>query len=56
MDQNNGNGCEVVHEIPIYTINSFILAKIVKYMEYYKQYLSDFFPFFLQDNITDIEH
>ena len=45
-DQNNGNGSEVVHEIPLYMINSFVLAEIVKYMEYYKQDLSEFFPTF----------
>ena len=45
-DQNNGNGGEVVHEIPLYAINSFVLAEIVKYMEYYKQDPSEFFPTF----------
>ena len=45
-DQNNGNGGELVHEIPLYAINSFVLAEIVKYMEYYKQDLSEVFPTF----------
>ena len=45
-DQNNGNGGEVVHEIPLYVINSFVLAEIIKYMEYYKCDLSEFFPTF----------
>ena len=46
MVQNNGNGGEVVHEIPLYAIKSFVLAEIVKYMEYYKQDPSEFFPIF----------
>ena len=45
-DRNNGNGGEVVHEILLYTINSFVLAEIVKYMEYYKQDPSEIFPTF----------
>ena len=45
-DQNNGNGGEVVHEIPLHVINSFVLAEIVKYMDYYKQDPSEFFPTF----------
>jgi hypothetical protein len=45
-DRNNGNGSVVVHEIPIYSINSFVLAEVVKYMEYYKQDLGEFFPTF----------
>ena len=45
-DQNNGNGGEAVHEILLYAINSFVLAEIVKYMEYYKQDPSEFFPTF----------
>ena len=45
-DRNNGNGGEVVHEIPLYAINSFVLAEIIKYMEYYKQDPSEFFPTF----------
>ncbi|KAL7554749.1 hypothetical protein ACHAWF_018285 [Thalassiosira exigua] len=36
-DRNNGKGGEVVHEIPLYAINSFVLAEIVKYMECYKR-------------------
>ena len=55
-DRNNGNGGEVVHEILLYAINSFVLAEIVKYMEYYKQDLSKFFPLFVRDNIIDIEN
>ena len=35
-NRNNGNGSEVVHEILLYMINSFVLAEIVKYIEYYK--------------------
>ena len=45
-DWNNGNGGEVVHEIPLYAIKSFVLAEIVKYMEYYKRDPSEFFPIF----------
>ena len=45
-DQNNGNGGEVVHEILLYAINSFVLAEIVKYMESYKRDPSEFFPIF----------
>ena len=45
-DRNNGKGGEVVHEIPLYAINSFVLAEIVKYMECYKRDLSEFFPIF----------
>ena len=45
-DRNNGNGGKVVHEIPIYTIKSFVLAEIIKYMEYYKRDQSEFFPTF----------
>ena len=45
-DRNNGNGGEVVHEIPLYAIKSFVLAEIVKYMEYYKQDPSEFFSTF----------
>ena len=37
---------EVVHEILLYAINSFVLAEIVKYMEYYKRDPSEFFPTF----------
>ena len=45
-DWNNGNGGEVVHEIPLYVITSDVLAEIVKYMGYYKQDLSEFFSTF----------
>ena len=45
-DQDNGNGGEVGHEIPLYMINSVVSAEIVKYMEYYKQDPSEFFPTF----------
>ena len=45
-DRNNGNGSEVVHEILLYAINSFVLAEIVKNMEYYKQDPSEFFTTF----------
>ena len=45
-DRNNGNGSEVVHEIPFYMITSVVLAEIVKYMEYYKRDPSEFFPTF----------
>jgi hypothetical protein len=55
-DQNKGNGGEVVREIPLHMINSVVLAKIVKYMEYYKQDPSEFLPLFVRDNNTDIEH
>ncbi len=54
--RNNGNGGEVVHEIPLYAITSVVLAEIIKYMEYYKQDPSEFFPLFIHDNITDIEN
>ena len=55
-DRNNGNGGEVVHEIPLYAINSFVLAEIVKYMECYKWDPSEFFQFFVRYNITDNEN
>ena len=45
-DGNNGNGGEVGHEIPLYTITSVVLAEIVNYMEYYKQDPSECFPTF----------
>ena len=45
-DRNNDNGGDVGHEIPLYTITSVVLAEIVKYMEYYKQDPSEFFPTF----------
>ena len=45
-DRNNGNGGEVVHEIPLYTIKSFVLDVIVKYMECYNRDPSEFFPIF----------
>ena len=45
-DRNNGNGGEVLHEIPLYTIKSFVLAEIVKYMECYKRDPSEFLPIF----------
>ena len=44
--RNNGNGGEVVHEILLYAINSFVLAEIVKYIEFYKRDPSEFFPIF----------
>ena len=45
-----------MHEIPLYAINSVVLAEIVKYMENYKQDLSELFPFIVRDNITDNEN
>ena len=45
-DQNDGNGGKVVHDILLYATNTFVLAKIIKYMEYYKQDPSEFFPTF----------
>ena len=55
-DRNNGKGGEVVHEIPLYAINSFVLAEIVKYMECYKETRVSFFQFFVRYNITDNEN
>ncbi len=55
-DRNNGNGGEVVHEIPLYVITSVVLAEIIKYMEYYKRDPSEFFSTFCWDNITDNEN
>ena len=51
MDRNNDNGGEVVHEILLYVINSFVLAEIVQYIKYYKQDPCEFFFHFSFETI-----
>ena len=51
-DRHNGNGGEVVHEIPLYAINSFVLAEIIKYMVMNYRYATHTLRGFLCQNLA----